>query len=100
MTDRLFSIGLERDIEEKVVRIMTPYDDDTFNEYVAQIRRLLEQGFELRLLTRHTKDPWEWRRLQRNLLSEIKEHRDQVTVRTYSRFKEHQRVTHDMDFQK
>ena len=98
MTDRLFSVGLERDIEEKVLRIMTPYDDDTFNEYVAQIRRLLQQGFEFRLLTRHTKDPWEWRRLQRNLLSEIKEHRDRVTVRTYSRFKEHQQVTHDMDF--
>jgi len=98
MTDRLFSLGLERDIEEQVLRIMTPFDDDTFNEYVAQIRRLLEQGFELRLLTRHTKEPWEWRRLQRNLLSEIKEHRDRITVRTYSRFKEHQRVTTDMDF--
>ncbi len=98
MTDRLFSLGLERDIEHKVLRIMTPFDDDTFNEYVAQIRRLLEHGFELRLLTRHTKETWEWRRLQRNLLSEIKEHRDQVTVRTYSRFKEHQRVTPDMDF--
>jgi len=98
MTDRLFSLGLERDIEDKVLRIMTPFDDDTFNEYVAQIRRLLEHGYELRLLTRHTKEPWEWRRLQRNLLSEIKEHRDRVTVRTYSRFKEHQRVTPDMDF--
>ncbi|MFA9417982.1 hypothetical protein [Natrinema sp. HArc-T2] len=98
MTDRLFSLGLERDMEDKVLRIMTPFDDDTFNEYVAQIRRLLEHGFELRLLTRHTKEPWEWRRLQRNLLSEIKEHRDRVTVRTYSRFKEHQRVTPDMDF--
>jgi hypothetical protein len=98
MTDQLFSVGLERDIEEKVLRIMTPYDDDTFNEYVAQIRRLIEQGFELRLLTRHTKAPWEWRRLQRNLLNEIKEHRERVTVRTYSRFKEHQRVTSDMDF--
>ncbi|QCW03965.1 hypothetical protein [Natrinema pallidum] len=98
MTDRLFSLGLERDIEDKVLRIMTPFDDDTFNEYVAQIRRLLEHGFELRLLTRHTKEPWEWRRLQRNLLSEIKEHRDRVTVRTYSRFKKHQHVTPDMDF--
>jgi hypothetical protein len=98
MTDRLFSHGLERDIEDKVLRIMTPFDDDTFNEYVAQIRRLLDHGFRLRLLTRHTKEPWEWRRLQRNLLSEIKEHRDRVTVRTYSRFKEHQRVTPDMDF--
>lgn len=98
MTDRLFSHGLEHDIEDKVLRIMTPFDDDTFNEYVAQIRRLLDHGFRLRLLTRHTKEPWEWRRLQRNLLSEIKEHRDRVTVRTYSRFKEHQRVTPDMDF--
>ncbi|NUE03608.1 hypothetical protein HUB97_14055 [Halorubraceae archaeon YAN] len=98
MTDQLFSLGLEREIEDKVLRIMTPFDDDTFNEYVAQIRRLLNHGFELRLLTRHTKESWEWKRLQRNLLSEIKEHRGQVTVRTYSRFKEHQRVTVDMDF--
>uniref|UniRef100_UPI0024803F58 phospholipase D-like domain-containing protein n=1 Tax=Halorubrum sp. F4 TaxID=2989715 RepID=UPI0024803F58 len=98
MTDRLFSIGLERNLDDKVLRIMTPFDDDTFNEYVSQIRRLLEQGFELRLLTRHTKEPWEWRRLQRNLLSEIKQHRDQVTVRTYSRFKQYQRVSPSDDF--
>lgn len=98
MTDRMFSLGLERDLEDKVLRIMTPFDDDTFGEYVAQIRRLLEHGFELRLLTRHTKEPWEWRRLQQNLLSEIKDHRGRVTVRTYSRFKKHQRVTPDMDF--
>jgi hypothetical protein len=98
MTDRLFSLGLERELDSKVLRIMTPFDDDTFSEYVSQIRRLLEQGFELRLLTRHTKKPWEWRRLQRNLLSEIKDHRDRVTVRTYSRFKEYQRARPDMDF--
>jgi len=98
MTDRLFSLGLERDLDDKVLRIMTPFDDDTFNEYVSQIRRLLQQGFELRLLTRHTKEPWEWRRLQQNLLSEIKQHREQITIRSYSRFKQHQRVTPDMDF--
>lgn len=98
MTDRLFSLGLERELDDKVLRIMTPFDDDTFNEYVSQIRRLLERGFELHLLTRHTKESWEWRRLQRNLLSEIKANRDQVTVRTYSRFKEHQRVSPEMDF--
>ena len=98
MTDHLFSLGLERDLDDKVLRIMTPFDDDTFNEYVSQIRRLLQQGFELRLLTRHTKEPWEWRRLQQNLLSEIKQHREQVTIRSYSRFKQHQRVTPDMDF--
>lgn len=98
MTDRLFSLGLEQELDDKILRIMTPFDDDTFNEYVSQIRRLLEGGFELRLLTRHTKEPWEWRRLQRNLLSEIKAHRDRIEVRTYSRFKEHQRVRPDMDF--
>jgi hypothetical protein len=100
MTDRLFSRGIENNLNDKILRIMTPYDDDTFNEYVSQIRSLLERGFEFRLLTRHTKDPWEWKRLQRELLSEIKEHRDRVTVRTYSRFKQHQRVTPDIDFKK
>jgi hypothetical protein len=99
MTDRLFSLGLERELNSKVLRIMTPFDDDTFNEYVSQIRRLLERGFELRLLSRHTKEPWEWRRLQRNLLSEIKDQRDRVTVRTYSRFKEYQRVRSTEEFQ-
>lgn len=99
MTDRLFSLGLERELDEKILRIMSPFNDDTFNAYVSQIRRLLEQGFELCLLTRHTKEPWEWRRLQRNLLSNIKEHRDQIAVRTYSRFKNQQRVSPEMDFQ-
>lgn len=98
MTDRLFSRGLEQELNGKILRIMTPFDDDTFTEYVSQIRRLLERGFELRLLTRHTKEPWEWQRLQRNLLGEIKEHRDRITVRTYSRFKQYQRVTPEMDF--
>jgi hypothetical protein len=100
MTDQLFSLGLERDLEDKVLRIMTPFDDDTFNAYVSNIRRLLDDGYELRLLTRHTKEPYEWRRLQKNLLSAIKTHRERVTVRTYSRFKQHQRVTSDMDFRK
>jgi len=98
MTDRLFSLGLERELNHKVLRIMTPFDDDTFNAYVSQVRRLLERGFELRLLTRHTKEPWEWQRLQENLFSEIKDHRDSVTVRTYSRFKEHQQVRPGMNF--
>jgi len=44
MTDRLFSLGLERDLDDQVLRIMTPFDDDTFNEYVSQIRRLLNRG--------------------------------------------------------
>jgi hypothetical protein len=98
MTDRLFSLGIEEDLDNKVLRVMTPYDDDTFNEYASQIRSLLERGFEFRLLTRHTKEPWEWERLQDQLLSEIKEYRDRVTLRTYSRFKQHQRITPDMDF--
>lgn len=99
MTDRLFSLGLERELDNKVLRIMTPFDDDTFNEYVSQLRRLLENGFELRLLTRHTKKGWAWKRLQRNLFSEIKDHRDRVTVRTYSRFKQHQRIRPEMNFE-
>jgi hypothetical protein len=98
MTDRLFRLGLERNLETRVLRIMTPFDDDTFNEYVSKIRSLLRHGFELRLLTRHTKEPWEWQRLQENLLSNIKEHRDQITIRTYSRFKKHQFVTPDVNF--
>lgn len=98
MTDRLFSVGLEREIESRIIRIMTPFDDDTFHEYVSQIRQLLRQGFELRLLTRHTKESWEWERLQENLFDELETHREQVTLRTYSRFKQYQRVTPETDF--
>ena len=95
MTDRLFSLGLEEDLHHRVLRIMTPFDDDTFSEYAAQLRRLLEHGFELRLLTRHTKEPWEWRRLRDNLLAQLESNRDNVCIRTYSRFKTHQRITRD-----
>lgn len=97
MTDRLFSLGLEEELNHRVLRIMTPFDDDTFSEYAAQLRRLLEHGFELRLLTRHTKDPWEWSRLRDNLLAQLESNRENVRIRTYSRFKTHQRITRDMD---
>jgi phosphatidylserine/phosphatidylglycerophosphate/cardiolipin synthase-like enzyme len=72
---------------------MTPYDDDTFSEYAAQLRRLLEAGHELRFLTRHTKEPWEWKRLRDNLLKPLDANREQVSIRTYSRFKQHQHIT-------
>ncbi|QFU84568.1 hypothetical protein GCU68_16985 (plasmid) [Natronorubrum aibiense] len=97
MTDRLFSLGLEEDLDHRVLRIMTPFDDDTFSEYAAQLRRLLEHGFELRLLTRHTKAPWEWRRLRDNLLAQLESNRENVRIRTYSRFKTQQRITRDTD---
>lgn len=97
MTDRLFTRGQERDLEERVVRIMTPYDDDTFSEYTSQLRSLLRDGYELRLLTRHTKRRWEWERLRDNLLGDLEENRDKVTIRTYSRYKEYQRITSETD---
>lgn len=97
MTDRLFSQGLESDLDQQILRIMTPYDDDTFSEYAAQLRRLLKDGHELRFLTRHTKDPWEWERLRDNLLKPLEANRKQVTIRTYSRFKQHQQITPKTD---
>lgn len=97
MTDRLFARGQERDLEERVVRIMTPYDDDTFSEYTSQLRSLLRDGYELRLLTRHTRDRWQWERLRDSLLGDLEENRDKVTIRTYSRYKEYQRITSDTD---
>ena len=97
MTDRLFSRGLESNLDQQVLRVMTPYDDDTFAEYAAQLRRLLEAGHELRFLTRHTKEPWEWKRLRDNLLKPLDANREQVSIRTYSRFKQHQRITPETD---
>lgn len=97
MTDRLFSRGQEQDLEERVVRIMTPYDDDTFSEYTSQLRSLLRDGYELRLLTRHTKQRWEWERLRDNLLGDLEENRENVTIRTYSRYKAYQRITSETD---
>ena len=97
MTDRLFTRGQERELDERVVRIMTPYDDDTFSEYTSQLRSLLRDGYELRLLTRHTKQRWEWERLRDNLLGDLEENRENVTIRTYSRYKEYQRITSETD---
>ncbi len=97
MTDRLFTRGQERDLDERVVRIMTPYDDDTFSEYTSQLRSLLRDGYEIRLLTRHTKQRWEWERLRNNLLGDLEENRENVTIRTYSRYKEYQRITSETD---
>jgi phosphatidylserine/phosphatidylglycerophosphate/cardiolipin synthase-like enzyme len=97
MTDRLFTRGQERDLDERVVRIMTPYDDDTFSEYTSQLRSLLRDGYELRLLTRHTKRRWEWERLRDNLLGDLEENRENVTIRTYSRYKKYQRITSETD---
>ncbi len=97
MTDRLFTRGQERDLDERVVRIMTPYDDDTFSEYTSQLRSLLRDGYELRLLTRHTKRRWEWERLRDNLLGDLEENRENITIRTYSRYKKYQRITSETD---
>ncbi|MDG5777860.1 phospholipase D-like domain-containing protein [Haloarculaceae archaeon H-GB2-1] len=97
MTDRLFNRGQERDLDERIVRIMTPYDDETFSEYTSQLRSLLRDGYELRLLTRHTKQRWEWERLRDNLLGDLEENRENVTIRTYSRYKEYQRITSETD---
>ena len=97
MTDRLFTRGQERNLEERIVRIMTPYDDDTFSEYTSQLRSLLRDGYELRLLTRHTKKRWEWERLRNNLLGDLEENRENVSIRTYSRYKKYQRITNGTD---
>jgi hypothetical protein len=48
MTDRFFTRGQERDLDERVVRIMTPYDDDTVSESTAQLRSLFRDGYDLR----------------------------------------------------
>jgi phosphatidylserine/phosphatidylglycerophosphate/cardiolipin synthase-like enzyme len=93
MTDRLFSHGIERELDQKVLRIMTPYDDDTFSEFTSQFRTLLRRGYEIRLVTRHTREGWQWRRLRDNLLGELDENRDNITIRTYSRYKEYERIT-------
>ena len=95
LTDRLFSRGLENELEEKVLRIMTPFDDDTFSEYASQVRSLVRNGYEVRLLTRHTRSQYEWERLRDNLLGELEENRENVTIRTYSRYKEYRRITGD-----
>ncbi|NHN64357.1 hypothetical protein G9463_13775 [Haloarcula sp. JP-Z28] len=97
MTDRLFARGQEHDLDERVIRIMTPYDDETFSEYSSQLRSLLREGYELRLLTRHTKQRWEWERLRDNLLGDLEENRENVTIRTYSRYKKYQRITSETD---
>jgi phosphatidylserine/phosphatidylglycerophosphate/cardiolipin synthase-like enzyme len=97
LTDRIVSRGLQRDLSHKVLRIMTPYDDDTFSEFASQFRTLVRNGYVIRLLTRHTREKWQWERLRENLLGELESNRDRVTVRTYSRYKTYQRITSDTE---
>lgn len=93
MQDKLLNKGLQENLDQDVVRIMTPYDDDTFREYASTLRDLARQGFEIRLLTRHTRDKYLWDRLKENLLEPLGEHRTNVNIRTYSRYKEHEHIS-------
>ncbi|MFC4440237.1 MULTISPECIES: phospholipase D-like domain-containing protein [Natrialbaceae] len=97
LTDELVSKGLHEELDERILRIMTPYDDDTFSEYASQFRQLLSEGYEIRLLTRHTRKKWQWERLRDNLIGELDTNRENVTIRTYSRYKEFERITSETD---
>ena len=97
LTDRVISRGLSHDLEEQVLRIMTPYDDDTFSEFASQFRSLLREGYEIRLLTRHTRKRWQWERLRDNLLGDLTTNRENVSIRTYSRYKTFKRITGAID---
>lgn len=97
LTDQIISRGLSHELDEQVLRIMTPYDDDTFSEFASQFRSLIRDGYEIRLLTRHTRKRWQWERLRDNLLAELTTNRDNVSIRTYSRYKRYQRVTPDTE---
>lgn len=92
LTDRILNRGVRHDLDHQVLRIMTPYDDDTLGEFASTFRNLLDKGYEIRLLTRHTRERWQWERLRDNLLGELEGNRDQVTLRTYSRYKNFGRV--------
>jgi len=97
LTDQIISRGLSHELDEQILRIMTPYDDDTFSEFASQFRSLIRDGYEIRLLTRHTRKRWQWERLRDNLLGELTTNRDNVSIRTYSRYKRYQRITSDTD---
>ncbi len=47
MTDRFFTRGQERDLDERVVRIVTP-SNDTVSESTAQLRSLFRDGYDFR----------------------------------------------------
>lgn len=93
MLDRLLNKGLQEELGQELVRIMTPYDDDTFREYASTLRDLVRQGYEIRLLTRYTRDKYLWDRLKENLIEPLGEHRTNVKIRTYSRYKEHEYIS-------
>jgi hypothetical protein len=86
--DRLFSIGLERDLDTKELRIMTPYSDDILGMYVSVLRRLIERGYKLRVLMRLSRDRQPWEILKEALLKGLGEKSKSVEIRTYTRFKE------------
>lgn len=97
LTDQVISRGLSHELDEQVLRIMTPYDDDMFSEFASQFRSLLREGYELRLVTRHTRKRWQWERLRDNLLGELTTNRNNVSIRTYSRYKEYHHITPNTD---
>jgi hypothetical protein len=97
LTDRIISRGLSHELESQILRIMTPYDDNTFSEFASQFRSLIRDGYEIRLLTRHTRQRWQWKRLRDNLLGELTTNRENVSIRTYSRYKQYQKITPSTD---
>ena len=88
-TDRLLSLGLERELKVQELRIMTPYIDYELSKYVAMIRRLIAKGFKVMIVSRLDPSPRSWKTLQESFLKGLGEKSKSVEYRTFTRFKEY-----------
>lgn len=87
-TDRLMSMGLEKDLKTKELRIMTPYIDYELVKYVALIRRLIAKGFKIKIISRLDPSPRSWKTIQEGFLKGLGNKASSVQYRTFTRFKE------------
>ena len=87
-TDRLLSLGLERELKVQELRIMTPYIDYELSKYVAMIRRLIAKGFKVMIVSRLDPTPRSWKTLQESFLKGLGEKSQSVQYRTFTRYKE------------
>lgn len=88
MADKLFSKGLEVELQTKELRIMTPYTDYELAKNVSMLRRLIAKGYTLYILCRLHSDSKRWKIFRDGLLKGLGEKSKSVKVRTYTRFKE------------
>ncbi|WEL18865.1 hypothetical protein SVXHr_2722 [Halorhabdus sp. SVX81] len=77
---------LENESVAPKLRVMSPWLNFSITEYTALFQRLLENGVEIQLLFR-LPSPDNWNKLKQNFLTRLGDTHDNLTLRTYTRYK-------------